>query len=103
MIHMSTDEVFGDVPKGYCKEEDPVKPRNPYSASKASAEMYCNAYFHSFGIPVIVARSMNNFGPRQYPEKLIAKIITRCLNDTPFTLFRGESVRGWIYVKEGGH
>jgi len=100
LIYMSTDEVFGDVPKGYCKEDDPLKPRNPYSASKASAEMYCNAYFHSFKIPVIIARSMNNFGPRQHPEKLIAKMITRCLSNTPFTLFKGGSVRGWIYVKD---
>ncbi len=100
LIYMSTDEVFGDVPKGYCKEDDSVKPRNPYSASKASAEMYCTAYFHSFNIPVIIARSMNNFGPRQHPEKLIAKMITRCLSNTPFTLFKGGSVRGWIYVKD---
>ena len=100
LVYMSTDEVFGDVPKGYCKEDDPLGPRNPYSASKASAEMYCNAYFHSFEIPVIVARSMNNFGPRQHPEKLIAKMITRCLSDTPFNLFEGGSVRGWIYVKD---
>jgi dTDP-glucose 4,6-dehydratase len=100
LISMSTDEVFGDIPKGYCKEDDRVRPRNPYSASKASAEMYCNAYFHSFKIPVIIARSMNNFGPRQHPEKLIAKMITRCLSNTPFTLFKGGSVRGWIYVKD---
>jgi dTDP-glucose 4,6-dehydratase len=100
LIQMSTDEVFGDVPKGYCKEDDLVKPRNPYSASKASAEMYCNAYFHSFKVPVIIARSMNNFGPRQHPEKLIAKMITRCLSNTSFTLFKGGSVRGWIYVKD---
>ena len=100
LIHMSTDEVFGDVPRGYCKEDDPVKPRNPYSASKASAEAYCNAYFHSFEVPVVVARSMNNFGPRQHPEKLFAKMITRCLSNTPFTLFKGGSVRGWIYAKD---
>jgi len=102
LIYMSTDEVFGDVPKGYCKEDDHVKPRNPYSASKASAEMYCYAYFHSFKVPAIIARSMNNFGPRQHPEKLIAKMITRCLSNTPFTLFKGGSVRGWIYVKDTG-
>ena len=100
LIYMSTDEVFGDVPKGYCKEDDCVKPRNPYSASKASAEVYCNAYFHSFKVPVIIVRSMNNFGPRQHPEKLIAKMITRCLSGIPFTLYKGGSVRGWICVKD---
>jgi dTDP-glucose 4,6-dehydratase len=100
LIYMSTDEVFGDVPEGYSTENDRVKPRNPYSASKASAEMYCNAYFYSFEVPAIVARSMNNFGPRQHPEKLVGKMITRCLSDTPFTLFQGGSVRGWIYVKD---
>ncbi len=100
MIQISTDEVFGNVPKGYCKEDDPINPRNPYSASKASAEMYCNTYFHSYGVPVIITRSMNNFGPRQHPEKLIGKIITRSLSDTPFTLFKGGSVRGWIYVED---
>lgn len=100
LIFISTDEVFGDVPEGYCKEDGPIKPRNPYSASKASAEAYCNAYFHSFKVPVIISRSMNNFGPRQHPEKLIAKMIARCLSNTPFTLFKGGSVRGWIYVKD---
>jgi len=100
LIYVSTDEVFGDVPKGYCKEDAPVKPRNPYSASKASAEMYCHAYLHSFKVPAIITRSMNNFGPRQHPEKLIAKMITRCLSDVPFTLYKGGSVRGWIYVKD---
>jgi dTDP-glucose 4,6-dehydratase len=101
LVYMSTDEVFGDVPPPHkCKEDEPLAPRNPYSASKASAEMYCNAYFHSFKVPVIIARSMNNFGPRQHPEKLIAKIITRCLKNEEFTLYKGGSVRGWIYVKD---
>jgi len=101
IVYMSTDEVFGDVPPPHkCKEGEPLSPRNPYSASKASAEMYCNAYFHSFKVPVIIARSMNNFGPRQHPEKLIAKIIARCLNNVEFTLYEGGSIRGWIYVKD---
>jgi len=99
VVYVSTDEVFGDVPPPrLCKEDDSPSPRNPYSASKASCEMYCQAYYHSFGIPVLISRSMNNFGPRQHSEKLIAKIITRCLSDTPFTLYEGGSTRGWIYV-----
>jgi len=100
MIYMGTDEVFGDVPTGFCRETDMLAPRNPYSASKASAEMYCNAYHHSYKVPVIIARSMNMFGPYQHPEKLIGKIITRCLTDTHFTLYQGGSIRGWIYVKD---
>jgi len=100
MIYMGTDEVFGDIPEGFCREDELRAPRNPYSASKASAEMYCIAYHHSFDIPIIIARSMNMFGPYQHPEKLIGKIITRCLTDTHFTLFEGGSVRGWIYVKD---
>jgi len=98
---MSTDEVFGDVPSPkLCTEEEMLLPRNPYSASKASAEMYCNAYHYSYDLDIVIARSMNNFGPRQHPEKLIGKIITRCLTETPFTLFQGGSTRGWIYVKD---
>ena len=101
ILYVSTDEVFGDVPPPrLCREEDTLNPRNPYSASKASCEMYCHAYHHSFKVPIIIARSMNNFGPRQHPEKLIAKIITRCLSEKPFTLYKGGSVRGWIYVRD---
>jgi len=101
LIYTSTDEVFGDVPPPVlCKEEDRLAPRNPYSASKASAEMYLNAYHHSFKLPIITTRSMNNYGKKQHPEKLIAKIITRCLKDEPFTLFKGGSVRGWTYVED---
>jgi len=100
LIHMSTDEVFGDVPERFCREDDVLAPRNPYSCSKAAAEMYCNAYHHSYGLPIIVARSMNMFGEYQNPEKLISKIITKCLTDTHFTLYEGNSIRGWIYVKD---
>jgi len=100
LLYYSTDEVFGDVPEGFCREDDLRRPRNPYSASKASAEMYCVAYYHSFNIPIIISRSMNMFGPYQHPEKLIGKIITRCLTDEHFTLYKGGSVRGWLYVED---
>lgn len=101
LVYLSTDEVFGDIPSPHkCKEDEELSPRNPYSASKASAEMYLNAYYYSFKIPVITARSMNNFGERQHPEKLIAKIITRCFRNQEFTLYKGGSERGWIYVKD---
>lgn len=100
LIYMGTDEVFGDVAEGFCREDDMLKPRNPYSASKASAEMFCNAYYYSFGVKSIIARSMNMFGPYQHPEKLIGKIITHTLTNTPFTLYEGGSTRGWIFVKD---
>jgi len=100
MVFMGTDEVFGDVPCGFCREDEIREPRNPYSASKAAAEMYCLAYRHSYGLPIIIVRSMNMFGPYQHPEKLIGKIIINCLNETHFTLFEGGSVRGWIFVKD---
>jgi len=100
MLYYSTDEVFGDVPEGFCRESDTLSPRNPYSASKASAEMYCIAYHYSYNIPIIISRSMNMFGPYQHPEKLIGKIITHCLTDTHFTLYKGGSVRGWLYVED---
>lgn len=98
ILYMSTDEVFGYVGSGYCKETDLIRPRNPYSASKCSAEAYLTAYHYSFGLDTIISRSMNNYGPRQHPEKLIAKIITRCLKDQPFSLYKGDSIRGWVYV-----
>lgn len=98
MFYMGTDEVFGDVETGFKKEEEPLHPENPYVASKAAAEAYCTTWIHSFNTPVVIGRSMNVYGPRQNPEKLIAKIITHCLNDEPYTLYKGDSIRGWNYV-----
>lgn len=95
-IAVSTDEVFGSIDH-LAKEYDFRWPENPYAASKASAEMYYHAYYKSYGVPVITARSMNNFGPRQHPEKLIAKIITSILHKKPYSLYEGNSRRGWIY------
>jgi len=100
LVHASTDEVFGDVPEKFCREDDVLAPQNPYSASKMAAEAFINAYHHSFNVPTIVFRSMNMLGPYQHPEKLISKIITRCLSDKHFTLYEGGSVRGWTYVKD---
>lgn len=100
LYYMGTDEVFGDVPSGFCVEDDVREPRNPYSASKASSEMYCTAYYHSYGLPILVGRSMNNFGPRQHPEKLLGKIISKCVKKEHYTLYKGASTRGWIYVRD---
>jgi dTDP-glucose 4,6-dehydratase len=97
LYYMSTDEVFGEKLEGFSKETEPLTPRNPYVASKVAAEAYCHTWHHCYNVPVIIGRSMNNFGPRQHPEKLIAKIITKCLSNEPFNLYHGASVRGWIY------
>lgn len=98
VYYMGTDEVFGDVKEGYKHEDDALHPENPYVASKAACECYCHTWYYSFQVPVVIGRSMNVFGPRQHPEKLIAKIITHCLSDTPYTLYKGNSLRGWTYV-----
>lgn len=98
IYYMGTDEVFGDVKRGYKAEGEAFNPQNPYVASKSAAEMYCNTWFHCYGIPVVRGRSMNAYGPRQHPEKLVAKIITHCLLDESYTLYGGESIRGWTYV-----
>jgi len=101
LYYMSTDEVFGDVPSPHkCKENESIAPRNPYSASKASAESYVLAYHFSYGLKTVIGRSMNNYGPRQHPEKLIAKIITRHLKNKSYTLYEGDAIRGWIFVKD---
>ena len=102
LVYMGTDEVFGEVLDGFSKETDMLDPRNPYSASKASAEHFVSAYHHSFKLNTLIARSMNNYGPRQHPEKLSSKIIRKCLNDEEYTLYGGssESIRGWIYVTD---
>jgi len=103
-IYMGTDEIFGDAPLGvYYKEDSRFYPQNPYSASKASAEMYCRSYSECFKVPVVFVRSMNMFGPYQHPEKLIAKIITKALSEESFTLYKGESIRGWIYVGDSSN
>lgn len=101
LVYMGTDEVLGDAPEGtYYAEDAKLQPQNPYSASKASAEMICSCYYHSFKVPVKVARSMNMFGPYQHPEKLIAKIITKSLSNEPFYLYKGSTIRGWTFVED---
>lgn len=102
LLYMSTDEVFGEVLEGFAKEIDTLDPRNPYSASKASAEHFVMAYHQSYGLDTLIARSMNNFGERQNLEKIVGKIVLSCLNDKEYTLYQGasNSVRGWIYAKD---
>src|SRR5712692_9149087 len=78
---VSTDEVYGDVPTGRSREDDRFKPRSPYSASKAGGEHLARAYADSFGLPLLVTRGSNNYGPYQYPEKLVPVLITNAIDD----------------------
>jgi len=100
LIHISTDYVF-DGEKGYYKEEDKLNPRNPYSASKAGAELLCQDYSETYDLPVIITRSSNNYGPYQHPEKLIPKTIIYALLNKSIPVYgTGENVRDWIYVED---
>jgi len=99
-VQISTDEVYGELGKtGYFTEQTPLAPNNPYSASKASADMLCRAYFRTYGLPVIITRCSNNYGPYQFPEKLIPLMIHKALNDGRLPVYGdGSNVRDWIYV-----
>lgn len=100
-VQISTDEVYGHILKGSFKETDKLNPRNPYSASKASAELLCQAYFETYGLQVIITRSSNNYGPYQHPEKLISKTIIHALLNKPIPVYgTGENVRDWLYVED---
>jgi dTDP-glucose 4,6-dehydratase len=102
LIHVSTDEVYGDIKKKHkSKEEDPYNPSSPYSASKASGDLLIKSYIRTYKIPAIITNCCNNFGPNQYPEKLIPTIIYNILNHKPIPIYgKGENVREWIYVKD---
>jgi len=98
-IQISTDECYGSIGEGSFKETSPLRPSSPYAASKAAADMLVNSYRVTFNLPVIVARSSNNFGPYQYPEKIIPLFITNALEDKPVPLYGdGMNVRDWLYV-----
>ncbi len=100
-IQISTDEVYGSVEKGSSSEDSPLFPNSPYSASKAGAELLCRSYFITFGLPVIVTRSSNNFGPYQYPEKFVALAITNLIEGKNIPVYGdGRNVRDWIHVED---
>nr|WP_049651477.1 dTDP-glucose 4,6-dehydratase [Kitasatospora sp. MY 5-36] len=100
-VHISTDEVYGSLPTGTAFESDPLNPTVPYSASKAASDMIALAYHSSYGVPVCVTRSSNNYGPRQYPEKLIPLFVTRLLAGEKATVHgNGEHVRNWLHVTD---
>ncbi|OGK85074.1 MAG: dTDP-glucose 4,6-dehydratase [Candidatus Rokubacteria bacterium GWA2_73_35] len=99
LVHISTDEVYGSVAHGSSRESDPLRPSNPYSASKAGGDLLALAYWQTHRLPVVITRSSNNFGPYQYPEKVIPLFVTNALEDTPLPLYGdGRNVRDWLYV-----
>ena len=98
-VQISTDEVYGSISEGSSKEEDPLKPSSPYAASKAAADMLVHSYFVTYGLPVLIIRSTNNFGPYQHPEKLIPKLIINAMSGRPLPIYGdGKNVRDWLYV-----
>jgi dTDP-glucose 4,6-dehydratase len=101
-LHVSTDEVYGSLgATGYFTEETPLHPNSPYSASKASSDMLVLAYEHTFGFPGVVTRCSNNYGPYQFPEKLIPLLIANAVNDKPIPVYGdGSNVRDWLYVED---
>ena len=98
-VHISTDEVYGSIEKGNFDEGSPLNPANPYSASKAGADRLAYSYYKTFSVPVCIARSSNNFGPYQHPEKFIPLFITNSLEDKKLPLYGdGLNKRDWLYV-----
>jgi len=101
-LQVSTDEVYGSLgPTGFFTEETPLAPSSPYSASKAGGDLLALAYAHTFGLPVVVTRCSNNYGPYQFPEKLIPLMIANALRDCPLPVYGdGGNVRDWIHVED---
>jgi dTDP-glucose 4,6-dehydratase len=98
-VQISTDEVYGSVPAGESKETDELKPRNPYSASKAGADRLAYSYFATYNVPVVITRASNNYGPYQFPEKVIPLFVTNLIDDIPVPLYGdGLNVRDWLHV-----
>lgn len=100
-VQIGTDEVYGSTNSGSFSESDLLNPSSPYSASKASADLLSRAYFTTFGLSVCITRSSNNFGPYQFPEKLIPLFITRAQNEERLPIYgSGQNVRDWLYVRD---
>src|SRR3990170_8393558 len=98
-VQISTDEVYGSVAQGSSVETDELRPRNPYSASKAGADRLAYSYWATYGVPVTITRASNNYGPYQFPEKVIPLFITNAIDDIPVPLYGdGRHVRDWLHV-----
>ena len=101
LIHISTDEVYGDILTGRSHEKYPYEPSSPYAASKAASDHLVSSYVRTYGIPAIVTNCSNNYGPKQHPEKLIPKLIYNIFNNKPLPIYgKGTNSREWIYVKD---
>ena len=101
VVHIGTDEVYGSVEVGSSKETDPLEPRSPYSASKAGSDLIALSYHHTYGLPVTVTRCTNNFGPYQFPEKVIPLFTTNLMEGIPVPLYGdGLNERDWLYVDD---
>jgi dTDP-glucose 4,6-dehydratase len=100
-IQISTDEVYGSVETGSSTEVDELKPRNPYAASKAGADRLAYSYWATHGVPVIITRASNNYGPRQFPEKVIPLFVTNAIDQLPVPLYGdGRNIRDWLHVED---
>jgi dTDP-glucose 4,6-dehydratase len=100
-LQVSTDEVYGDVTSGESLESDPLRPRSPYAASKAGADLLVLAYRETYGAPVLITRGSNTYGPNQYPEKIVPLFVTNLIDDRPVPLYGdGLQIRDWIYVED---
>lgn len=102
VLLVSTDEVYGSIETGSFKETDPLNPRNPYSAAKAGGELIGRSYFTTFGVPVVITRGSNTYGPYQYPEKVLPLFVTNAIDSEPLPLYQGgeHNVRDWLYVDD---
>ncbi|MBW3645233.1 MAG: dTDP-glucose 4,6-dehydratase, partial [Actinobacteria bacterium] len=101
LVHVSTDEVYGSIAEGSFTEADALAPRSPYSASKAGSDLIALSYGHTYGLPVVVTRSSNNFGPYQFPEKVIPLFVTNLLDGRRVPLYGdGGNIRDWCHVED---
>jgi dTDP-glucose 4,6-dehydratase len=102
-VQISTDEVYGSIAEGSFTEESPIVPSSPYSASKAGADLLVQSYFHTYGLEALICRGSNNYGPYQYPEKLIPLMVLNALHGDPLPVYGdGMQVRNWLYVEDFG-
>jgi dTDP-glucose 4,6-dehydratase len=102
-LQVSTDEVYGSIDEGSFTEDSPLQPSSPYSATKTGADLLVSSYFHTYGLETLICRGSNNYGPRQYPEKLIPLMILNALAGDSLPVYGdGRNVRNWLYVEDFG-
>ena len=100
-MQVSTDEVYGSIEEGSFTEESPLAPSSPYSATKAGADLLVASYFHTYGLETLICRGSNNYGPYQYPEKLIPLMVLNALHGDALPVYGdGMKVRNWLYVED---